>query len=105
LLHISVIIDDGIVSRKELQQFVRSSGMADFDNKELDILFNAIDPDNNGKLSSKEVIDYFHSLHLGIKEDCGKSVYKYLKGGTTEDVVANIWSKPDFNGDGVVSIE
>lgn len=74
--------------------------MADLDNKEL-----VIDPDNNGELSSEEVIASFHSLHLGIKEDCGKSVYKYLKGGSTEDVVANIWSKPDFNGDGVVSIE
>lgn len=50
--------------------------MADLDNKELDILLNATEPNNNGELSSEEVIDYFHSLHLGIKEDCGKTVSK-----------------------------
>jgi Ca2+-binding EF-hand superfamily protein len=52
-------------------------------------------------LSFEEVTDYFHSLHLGIKEDFSKSVAKYLKG----DEVATLWSKLDTNGDGVVSLE
>jgi len=80
VIRFSLITGDGVVSRGELQQFVRSSGMAELDDKEFDILFDTIDADSNGVLSFEEVVDYFHSLHLGIKEDVSKSVAKYLKG-------------------------
>ena len=96
VIHFSLITGDGVVSREELQQFVRSSGMAELDDKEFD---------SNGVLSFEEVTDYFHSLHLGIKEDFSKSVAKYLKGGSTRDELATLWSKLDTNGDGVVSLE
>jgi hypothetical protein len=73
VIRVSLNIGDGVVSREELQQFVRSSGMAELDDKEFDILFGTIDVDSNGVLSFEEVTDYFHSLHIGIKEDFGYS--------------------------------
>ena len=76
VIRFSLITGDGVVSREDLQQFVHSSGMAELDDKEFDILFDTIDADSNGLLSFEEVTDYFHSLHLGIKEDFSKSVAK-----------------------------
>jgi Ca2+-binding EF-hand superfamily protein len=80
--------------------------MTELDDKEFDILFGTIDTDHNGELSSEEVMEYFHSLHLGVKQDFGESVGKYLSGKFTKDAaMAAIWSKLDINGDGVVSPE
>jgi Ca2+-binding EF-hand superfamily protein len=79
--------------------------MTELDDKEFDILFGTIDTDHNGELSFEEVTEYFNSLHLGVKEDFGESVGKYLSGEFTKDGMAAIWSKLDINGDGVVSLE
>ena len=99
-------IGDGVVSREELRQFVRSSGMTELDDNEFNILFGTIDTDYNGELSSEEVMEYFHSLHIGVKEEFGESVAKYLSGKSVKDAaMADIWSKLDINGDGVVSLE
>ena len=60
------IIGDGVVSREELQQFVASSGMAELDDKEFDILFDSIDEDKNGELSFEEITDYLECLIVCI---------------------------------------
>lgn len=98
------IIGDGVVSREELQQFVASSGMAELDDKEFDILFDSIDEDKNGELSFEEITDYFNSLHNDIKQDFGDSIANFLEDGSPEEVTA-LWSKLDIDGDGVVTRE
>ena len=95
---------DGVVSHEELQQFVSSSGMTSLDDKEFDILFDSIDTDGNGELSYEEMMTYFDSLYVSIKEDFGTSIAKYLETGSKEEVDA-LWLKLDIDGDGTVSLE
>lgn len=100
-------IGDGIVSREELQQFVRSSGMKELDEKKFDTLFNNIDTDNSGELSYAELTKYSDSLHLGTIADFGKFIINCLNCESTDSwkAVTNLWEKLDIDGDGVVSLE
>jgi len=95
---------DGVVSREELHQFVGSSGMADLDDKEFDLLFDSIDADNNGELSHAEIVSYFNSLHESIKEDFGNSIARFFESGSDEELTV-LWAKLDMNSDGEVSRE
>ena len=95
---------DGVISRDELKQFVRSSRMTELDDEEFDILFRSGDTDQDGSWSYGEVVDYLDSLLESHKEDFRHSIKKFLKNGSDEEL-ATLWSKMDLNGDGVVSME